>query len=101
MKSADFYHTGRWILRAILIGAIGLSAACSQSTETVQQKQVLRYQQPLTDLTEDARASCSYAGGTPSLIHELNGAQSSVCQFANGKRCNERALLSGSCGSVL
>ncbi|MDR5685247.1 putative hemolysin [Morganella morganii] len=101
MISVPFFRRPGRVLCSVIVAAAAFAAGCSSSPDTVQQKQVPRFQQPLIDLTEDARASCSYAGGTPSLIRELNGAQTPGCQFANGKRCSQQSLLSGSCGSVL
>lgn len=101
MLSVPFFRRPRRVLCSVIVAAAAFAAGCSNAPDTVQQKQILRYQQPLIDLTEDARASCSYAGGTPSLIRELNGAQTPGCQFANGKRCSQQSLLSGSCGPVL
>ncbi|OTA14777.1 hypothetical protein Xbed_03650 [Xenorhabdus beddingii] len=51
-------------------------------------------------LSEDASATCTDAGGTPALTHLLNGNQIPVCQLANGRRCNEQALLDGGCASI-
>lgn len=82
MISVPFLRRPGRVLCSVIVAAAAFAAGCSSSPDTVQQKQIPRYQQPLIDLTEDARASCSYAGGTPSLIRELNGAQTpvSVCQ---------------------
>ncbi|EPY0567696.1 TPA: DUF333 domain-containing protein [Proteus mirabilis] len=33
----------------------------------------------------------------PALTYELHGGQTPVCQFANGKRCSEQALIDGAC----
>ncbi|MEQ4922198.1 putative hemolysin [Proteus hauseri] len=48
-------------------------------------------------LAESAKATCVFSGGIPSLNYELHGGQTPVCQFANGKRCSEQALIDGVC----
>ncbi|PHM60355.1 putative hemolysin [Xenorhabdus ishibashii] len=50
-------------------------------------------------LSKDASESCSDAGGILALTKQLNGHQVPVCQLANGRRCNEQALLDGGCAS--
>ncbi|MCG8707889.1 DUF333 domain-containing protein [Brenneria sp. 4F2] len=44
-----------------------------------------------------ADANCSLAGGTMALSRQLNGASVGTCQLANGKRCDERSLINGTC----
>ncbi|QAV24923.1 putative hemolysin [Proteus hauseri] len=48
-------------------------------------------------LDESAKATCVFSGGIPSLNYELHGGQTPVCQFTNGKRCSEQALIDGVC----
>lgn len=48
-------------------------------------------------LQESAKATCVFSGGVPALNYELHGGQTPVCQFANGKRCSEQALIEGAC----
>ncbi|WP_066746058.1 DUF333 domain-containing protein [Proteus myxofaciens] len=79
-------------------------AGCSNQTD---QKQISVMQSnkskniPTTNLNiplqEPAKATCVFSGGVPSLTYELQGGQTPVCQFANGKRCNEQALIDGNC----
>ncbi|MGV7961387.1 putative hemolysin [Photorhabdus tasmaniensis] len=89
----------------VLIGALlfnfTLLAGCSSQTgKTFAQYQAMQYSQPEIGLGIDARATCIYAGGTPALAIQLNGTQTPVCQLVNGKRCDERALLQGSCTPI-
>lgn len=83
MISVPFLRRPGRVLCSVIVAAAAFAAGCSSSPDTVQQKQIPRYQQPLIDLTEDARAICSYAGGTPSLIREFErrtDTRVSVCQ---------------------
>ncbi|PWC16323.1 DUF333 domain-containing protein [Brenneria corticis] len=44
-----------------------------------------------------AEVNCVLAGGTMATSRQLNGASVGTCQLANGKRCDEQALLNGTC----
>ncbi|MBS9433972.1 DUF333 domain-containing protein [Photorhabdus hainanensis] len=87
-----------------------LTGCSSQTGKTATQYQRIQYSQPENSqpgnsqsevaLRDNARAICSYAGGIPALAIQLDGAQIPVCQLTNGKRCDERALLQGSCASI-
>lgn len=44
-----------------------------------------------------AEVNCTLAGGTMALSRQLNGSSFGTCQLANGKRCDESALMSGMC----
>lgn len=44
-----------------------------------------------------AEVSCTLAGGTMALSRQLNGSNIGTCQLANGKRCDETALMNGMC----
>ncbi|UXA32774.1 DUF333 domain-containing protein [Proteus terrae] len=79
-------------------------AGCSNSTQTqYSSTQVVNKSRtiPTTSLDipldESAKATCVFSGGVPSLNYELHGGQTPVCQFANGKRCSEQALIEGAC----
>ncbi|MBE8595763.1 putative hemolysin [Xenorhabdus sp. BG5] len=83
------------LVRLLLVGAI--LAGCSGH----QSSQYKHYQSSDLGiyLSKDASESCSDAGGMPALTKQLNGHQVPVCQLANGRRCNEQALLDGGCTS--
>ncbi|WP_036774878.1 DUF333 domain-containing protein [Photorhabdus australis] len=88
--------------KAALLGGVffnfSLLFGCSsQAGKAFIQDQVIQYSQPEMSLGNDAKTTCIYAGGTPALAIQLNGTQVPVCQLANGKRCDERALLQGFC----
>lgn len=79
-------------------------AGCSNSVQTeYSSTQVANKSRtmPTTSLNipldESAKATCVFSGGVPSLNYELHGGQTPVCQFANGKRCSEQALIEGAC----
>ncbi|KAA9001982.1 DUF333 domain-containing protein [Affinibrenneria salicis] len=44
-----------------------------------------------------AAANCSLAGGTMAMVRQLNGSGVGMCQLTNGKRCDERSIMNGSC----
>ncbi|MBD1227456.1 DUF333 domain-containing protein [Xenorhabdus griffiniae] len=83
------------LVELLLVGAI--LAGCSG-----HQASRYKHYQP-SDLgiylSTDASESCSDAGGIPALTKQLDGHQVPVCQLANGRRCNEQALLDGGCTS--
>ncbi|MCC8457028.1 DUF333 domain-containing protein [Photorhabdus aegyptia] len=95
----------RTLLLGVLFGIAVLTGCSSQAGKTATQYQGIQYSQPENSqpevaLRDNARAICSYVGGMPALAIQLDGAQIPVCQLANGKRCDERALLQGSCASI-
>ncbi|MBS9438565.1 DUF333 domain-containing protein [Photorhabdus noenieputensis] len=92
------------VLLGVLFSITVLAGCSRQAGKTASQYQGVQYfqpenSQPEVALRDNARAICSYVGGMPALAIQLNGAQIPVCQLANGKRCDERALLQGSCAS--
>nr|MBA2814406.1 putative hemolysin [Candidatus Pantoea persica] len=42
-----------------------------------------------------AESNC--AGGTLAFSYRLDGSRISMCQLANGRRCDEQALIGGRC----
>ncbi|MBS9425337.1 putative hemolysin [Photorhabdus caribbeanensis] len=93
------------VLLGVLLSIAVLAGCSSQAGKTATQYQGVQYSQPENSqpevaLRDDVRAICFYVGGMPALAMQLNGAQIPVCQLANGKRCDERALLQGSCASI-
>ncbi|MBC8653490.1 DUF333 domain-containing protein [Providencia vermicola] len=55
------------------------------------------YAQQIVNLGPGVQEACVSAGGLPALTLELNGTQTAVCQFANGKRCAADIIQSGAC----
>ncbi|RAX14532.1 DUF333 domain-containing protein [Photorhabdus bodei] len=93
------------VLLGVLFSLAVLAGCSRQAGKTSTQYQGIQYfqpenSQPEVALRDNARAICSYVGGMPAFAIQLNGAQIPVCQLANGKRCDERALLQGSCASI-
>lgn len=87
----------------MLVG-FGFIAGCSSSTQTeysstqaVNKSRTMPTTSLSVPLDESAKATCVFSGGIPSLNYELHGGQTPVCQFANGKRCSEQALIEGAC----
>ncbi|MGL4860052.1 MAG: putative hemolysin [Enterobacteriaceae bacterium] len=52
---------------------------------------------PLASMSSHAESQCLQSGGIPGEAHSLQGEAFAVCQLANGKRCDENALLEGTC----
>ncbi|MCA6221434.1 putative hemolysin [Photorhabdus antumapuensis] len=88
------------VLLGVLFSIAVLAGCSTQAGKTSVQYQAIQYSQPEVALRDNARTTCFYVGGMPALAIQLNGAQIPVCQLANGKRCDERALLQGSCASI-
>jgi putative hemolysin len=44
-----------------------------------------------------AESNCAGAGGTLAFSHQLDGTRVGMCQLANGRRCDEQALIGGRC----
>lgn len=89
------YH---WLFTA----AVLVLAGCSNSEETTAvtpHHSTLNNNDATLSLKSDspADASCSLMGGTMALSRQLNGASVGTCQLANGKRCDERSLINGTC----
>ncbi|KLU15390.1 MULTISPECIES: putative hemolysin [Xenorhabdus] len=87
------------LAKLLLVGVI--LAGCSGQQADISSSRYKHYQ--YSDLgiylSKDASESCSDAGGIPALTKQLSGHQVPVCQLANGRRCNEQALLDGGCTS--
>lgn len=86
---------------SLFVGSLFVLAGCG-SSETINtahhvDRSASQYAQQVVNLGPQAQEACVSAGGLPSLNLELNGAQTAVCQFANGKRCSEQALIDGAC----
>ncbi|MEX9753376.1 DUF333 domain-containing protein [Providencia vermicola] len=87
-------------VKGLLGSTMLILAGCSSSDSmnTVQvDRSASQYAQQVVNLGPKAQEACVSAGGLPSLNLELDGAQTAVCQFANGKRCAADVILTGSC----
>ncbi|MCT6516149.1 DUF333 domain-containing protein [Proteus vulgaris] len=87
-----------------ILASFAFIAGCSHSaqtqhssTQTVSKSRTIPTTSLDIPLEESAKATCVFSGGVPSLNYELHGGQTPVCQFANGKRCSEQALIEGAC----
>lgn len=89
MKAATF----------LLVGCALLLSACSSSeTDNEPPQQATSAHVPQRVVMSDFAASaCASAGGTLAFSRQLDGSSTGMCQLANGRRCGESALSSGSC----
>ncbi|MEQ5233108.1 DUF333 domain-containing protein [Providencia rettgeri] len=87
------------VLTMLLTGAISvmLSACGSSNIDNSVEHSASQYAQQVVNLGPGAQEACVSAGGLPALTLELNGSQTAVCQFANGKRCAVDIIQSGAC----
>ncbi|MBJ2116731.1 DUF333 domain-containing protein [Proteus sp. G2672] len=82
---------------AFIAGCSNSEQTQHPSTQIVSKSRTILITSPDIPLEESAKATCVFSGGVPSLNYELHGGQTPVCQFANGKRCSEQALIEGAC----
>lgn len=84
-----------------LTAAVLLLAACSGNGDTAagREADAVRNTDRVVVLKDrsPAEANCMLMGGTMALSRQLNGNNVGTCQLANGKRCDETALLNGAC----
>ncbi|MEC5320363.1 DUF333 domain-containing protein [Brenneria populi subsp. brevivirga] len=88
----------QWLFAAAVLVLSGCSSN-SEETNAVAQRNASFNSDAAVRLKSDspADASCSLIGGTMALSRQLNGASVGTCQLANGKRCDERSLINGTC----
>ena len=82
----------------LLAGAALLLSACSSNPnddEPVQQATAAHV--PHVVMSSMAEVSCSNAGGSLAFSRQLDGSRIGMCQLANGRRCDEQALIGGLC----
>lgn len=82
---------------AFIAGCSNSAQTQYSSTQVVSKNRTIPTTSLDIPLDESAKATCVFSGGVPSLNYELHGGQTPVCQFANGKRCSEQALIEGAC----
>lgn len=80
----------------LLAGCV-LLAGCSSSDNEPPQQATSAHVPPKVVMSGLATSACANAGGTLALSHQLDGTAVGMCQLANGRRCGENALASGSC----
>ena len=89
------------IISISLISSLSfMLSACSSSDSskmTQAENSSAQYAQQVVNLGYGAQETCVSAGGLPTMTLELNGNQTAVCQFANGKRCAADIIQSGTC----
>ncbi|MCL6405160.1 DUF333 domain-containing protein [Dickeya dadantii] len=80
-------------------GATLMLVACSGGqTESAQvQESVAPQRATWQGQGTPAEVNCTLAGGRMGVSRQLSGASIGTCLLANGKRCSEAALMSGSC----
>lgn len=77
--------------------ALLLSACSSNSDNDPPQQATSAHVSPKVVMSDLAASACTSAGGTLALSRQLDGSAVGMCQMANGRRCDENALASGSC----
>ncbi len=85
-------------LSFLLAGAALLLSACSSNSnndEPVQQATAAHV--PHVVMSSMAEVNCSNAGGSLAFSRQLDGSRIGMCQLANGRRCDEQALMGGLC----
>lgn len=82
---------------AFIAGCSNSAQTQYSSTQMVSKSRTIPTTNLDIPLEGSAKATCIFSGGVPSLNYELHGDQTPVCQFANGKRCSEQALIEGAC----
>ncbi|CDG17610.1 DUF333 domain-containing protein [Xenorhabdus doucetiae] len=87
------------LVHLLLVGTILAGCSGHQTKTSSSGHKHYQYSDLGINLSKDASDNCSDAGGIPALTQQLNGQQVPVCQLANGRRCNEQALLEGGCTS--
>lgn len=82
----------------LLAGAALLLSACSSnSDDEPPQQATAAHVQPHVVMSSMAEVNCSNAGGTLAFSRQLDGSRIGMCQLANGRRCDEQALMGGQC----
>lgn len=82
-----------------LIGCAALMlSACS--SEPVQQATAAHVAPGVrASMSGSGEANCAMVGGMVLAARQLDGSSTGMCALPNGKRCSERALVSGNCGN--
>ncbi len=83
----------------LLAGCALLLSACSSSEADNEppQQATSAHVMPRVVMSDFAASTCANAGGTLALSRQLDGSSVGMCQMANGRRCSENALASGTC----
>jgi putative hemolysin len=82
----------------LLAGATLLLSACSSNSDNEPPQQATAaHVQPRVVMSSMAEVNCSNAGGSLAFSRQLDGSRVGMCQLANGRRCDEQALIGGSC----
>ncbi|MCU5775621.1 DUF333 domain-containing protein [Erwiniaceae bacterium BAC15a-03b] len=82
----------------LLAGVALLLSACSSNSDNEPPQQATAAHVPArVSMSDLAESNCANAGGTLAFSRQLDGSSVGMCQLANGRRCGENALMSGSC----
>ncbi|MFC0139629.1 DUF333 domain-containing protein [Erwinia mallotivora] len=88
MKAATFL---------IVVTTLLLTGCSGHGDDDPPQQATAAHVSPRVEMSGMAEQVCSNAGGTLALSRQLDGSSVGMCQLANGRRCGENALVSGSC----
>lgn len=87
-------------MRALFFVGWAVLALSACSSEPPQQATAAHVPLGLrASLSSEGQANCAMIGGSLSVARQLDGSIIGTCALPNGKRCSERGLASGSCGS--
>ncbi|MGM3175078.1 DUF333 domain-containing protein [Dickeya lacustris] len=81
----------------IATAAIMLVACSSEPVDKGQNRAAVATPRAWQGQGTPADVNCMLAGGRMGLSRQLSGASIGTCLLANGKRCDETALLNGRC----
>ncbi|MEQ4675281.1 DUF333 domain-containing protein [Providencia vermicola] len=87
------------VMAVVVAGVMSvmLSACGSSEANKTVDNSATQYAKQVVNLGPGIQEACVSAGGLPALTLELNGDETAVCQFANGKRCAANVIQSGAC----
>ncbi|MFC3395465.1 putative hemolysin [Brenneria rubrifaciens] len=77
-----------------------LLAGCSNGEKTTVVDDALNQNKRSVVLMKSSTpmdVNCSMMGGTMAISRQLDGGKIGTCQLANGKRCDEQAVMNGTC----
>ncbi|AXF75888.1 DUF333 domain-containing protein [Erwinia tracheiphila] len=82
----------------LFAGVVILLSGCSTNADNEPPQQATAAHVPLRiEISNIAESACTNAWGVIALSRQLDGTSVGMCQLANGRRCGEDALTSGSC----
>ncbi|WP_409308674.1 DUF333 domain-containing protein [Pectobacterium sp. B1J-3] len=89
----------QWLLTVAVLLLAGCSNGEKNTTENKQRAELNENKNSIVLLKSSTPldVNCTLIGGTMAMSRQLDGANIGTCQLANGKRCDERAVMNGTC----